>query len=34
MVDVIVDRRALKARVAAYVRHMLGLPAAEAATSA
>jgi acetyl-CoA carboxylase carboxyl transferase subunit beta len=34
MVDVIVDRRALKARVAAYVRHMLGLPASEAATSA
>jgi acetyl-CoA carboxylase carboxyl transferase subunit beta len=30
MVDVIVDRRALKSRVAAYLRHMLGLPAAEA----
>jgi acetyl-CoA carboxylase carboxyl transferase subunit beta len=29
MVDIIVDRRALKSRVAAYLRHMLGLPAAE-----
>ncbi len=26
MVDVIVDRRAMKGRVAAYLRHMLGLP--------
>jgi acetyl-CoA carboxylase carboxyl transferase subunit beta len=31
MVDVIVDRRALKARVGAYLRHMLRLPAGEAA---
>jgi acetyl-CoA carboxylase carboxyl transferase subunit beta len=31
MVDIIVDRRALKARMAAYLRHMLGLPAGEAA---
>jgi acetyl-CoA carboxylase carboxyl transferase subunit beta len=29
MVDIIVDRRALKSRVAAYLRHMLGLPAVE-----
>jgi acetyl-CoA carboxylase carboxyl transferase subunit beta len=30
MIDVIVDRRTLKARVAAYLRHMLGLAAGEA----
>jgi acetyl-CoA carboxylase carboxyl transferase subunit beta len=29
MVDGIVDRRALKGRVAGYLRHVLGLPAAE-----
>jgi acetyl-CoA carboxylase carboxyl transferase subunit beta len=30
MVDAIIDRRAMKTRVAAYLRHMLGLPAGEA----
>jgi acetyl-CoA carboxylase carboxyl transferase subunit beta len=30
MVDAIIDRRAMKTRVSAYLRHMLGLPAAEA----
>lgn len=30
MVDAIIDRRAMKTRVAAYLRHMLGVPAAEA----
>jgi acetyl-CoA carboxylase carboxyl transferase subunit beta len=33
MVDAIIDRRAMKTRVAAYLRHMLGLPAAEADSS-
>ena len=31
MIDAIVDRRALKSRVAGYLRHMLGLPRSEAA---
>jgi len=34
MVDAIVDRRAMKSRVAGYLRHMLGLPAAEVAERA
>ncbi|HSH45480.1 MAG TPA: acetyl-CoA carboxylase, carboxyltransferase subunit beta [Longimicrobiales bacterium] len=34
MVDAIVDRRAMKGRVSAYLRHMLGLPAAEDAKTA
>ncbi len=34
MVDAIVDRRAMKARVAGYLRHMLGLPPSEVAESA
>lgn len=34
MVDAIVDRRALKSRVAGYLRHMLGLPPSEVVESA
>ena len=34
MVDAIVDRRAMKSRVAGYLRHMLGLPRSEAAETA
>jgi acetyl-CoA carboxylase carboxyl transferase subunit beta len=34
MVDIIVDRRALKGRVAAYLRHMLGQPLPEGEASA
>jgi acetyl-CoA carboxylase carboxyl transferase subunit beta len=34
MVDAIIDRRAMKSRVAGYLRHMLGLPAAEVSGSA
>ena len=34
MVDAIVDRRAMKSRVSGYLRHMLGLPAAEVAEPA
>ena len=33
MVDAIVDRRAMKGRVATYLRHMLGRPGGEAAGS-
>ncbi|HUG41452.1 MAG TPA: acetyl-CoA carboxylase, carboxyltransferase subunit beta [Longimicrobiales bacterium] len=34
MVDAIVDRRAMKTRVAGYIRHMMGLPRSEAADTA
>jgi acetyl-CoA carboxylase carboxyl transferase subunit beta len=34
MVDAIVDRRAMKSRVAGFLRHMLGLPAPEAGRAA
>ena len=34
MVDAIVDRRAMKSRVAGFLRHMLGLPASAAAAGA
>ena len=34
MVDAIVDRRAMKSRVAGYLRHMLGLPRSEASEQA
>jgi acetyl-CoA carboxylase carboxyl transferase subunit beta len=34
MIDLIVDRRQMKAEIARILRHLLGLPAPEAATNA